>query len=187
MNLVLSCLLLAVAAVSAESLGLRTTSDDPLASCPGYKASHIKTTPSSLTADLTLAGKACNVYGDDLDSLTLSVVYETGRLCYSTIQSNVQILITLPQMIEYTSRSKMLVTVSTKFQPQCFHVPLQHKGSIRRTQISYSSTQPLHSRSPLLEPRQGKFSSILQLQASCLSPNTSDFGPHSQTTQISMG
>lgn len=71
-------LFLAVTAVSATILP-RAATDDPLASCPGYKASNVKTTASSLTADLSLAGAACNVYGTDLTGLTLQVVYETGK------------------------------------------------------------------------------------------------------------
>lgn len=45
--------------------------------CPGYTASHVKTTAYSLTATLSLAGPACNVYGPDLASLSLQVTYET--------------------------------------------------------------------------------------------------------------
>lgn len=70
-------LLLAATAVSASIIPRGT--DDPLASCPGYKASNVKTTASTLTADLSLAGSACDVYGTDLMSLTLQVVYETGK------------------------------------------------------------------------------------------------------------
>ncbi|KAF2196277.1 hypothetical protein GQ43DRAFT_476474 [Delitschia confertaspora ATCC 74209] len=47
--------------------------------CPGYTASNIATTDSSLTADLTLAGEACNVYGDDLKDLKLLVEYQTDE------------------------------------------------------------------------------------------------------------
>ena len=39
--------------------------------CPGYKASNVERTPYGLTADLSLAGTACNVYGTDIDSLSL--------------------------------------------------------------------------------------------------------------------
>lgn len=80
MVVLLSSLFLALTA-SASSLVPRansTNSTGDLASCPGYKASNVKTTSSSVTADLTLAGTACNVYGDDLESLTLEVVYETS-------------------------------------------------------------------------------------------------------------
>jgi hypothetical protein len=40
--------------------------------CPGYKASNVQRTPYGLTADLSLAGTACNVYGTDIDSLSLT-------------------------------------------------------------------------------------------------------------------
>ena len=50
-----------------------------LDSCPGYVAKNIETTPSSLTADLALAGTPCNVFGQDIVALKLSVVYEDGN------------------------------------------------------------------------------------------------------------
>jgi alpha-glucosidase len=50
-----------------------------LQACPGYEVSNVRTTSSGLTADLTLAGAACNAYGDDLESLRLEVTYETGE------------------------------------------------------------------------------------------------------------
>lgn len=50
-----------------------------LESCPGYAASNVKDEGSRLTADLSLAGDACNAYGEDLTSLKLEVEYQTGR------------------------------------------------------------------------------------------------------------
>jgi alpha-glucosidase len=47
--------------------------------CPGYAASNIVKTDSGLTADLTLAGTACNVYSDDIADLKLVVEYQTGK------------------------------------------------------------------------------------------------------------
>jgi len=78
MAVFVSWFLIAATAVSGFSIIPKATTTDPLASCPGYKASNVKIDSSSLTADLRLAGAACNVYGDDLASLTLKVVYETG-------------------------------------------------------------------------------------------------------------
>lgn len=78
MAILLAWVLLAVTAVSSSSIRPRA-SGDPLAACPGYKASNIKTSSSSLTANLDLAGPACNAYSDDLKSLTLEVVYETSK------------------------------------------------------------------------------------------------------------
>ncbi|KAF2088804.1 glycoside hydrolase family 31 protein [Saccharata proteae CBS 121410] len=46
-------------------------------SCPGYIASNVVDDGSSFTADLKLAGPACNVYGQDLDNLKLNVEYQT--------------------------------------------------------------------------------------------------------------
>ncbi|KAL5363683.1 glycosyl hydrolases family 31-domain-containing protein [Aspergillus floccosus] len=55
---------------------------DPLAvdsqtACAGYVASNVKQTASGLTALLSLAGHACNVYGTDIGSLNLTVEYQT--------------------------------------------------------------------------------------------------------------
>jgi alpha-glucosidase len=71
------CGQLATAAVLSRDYA----SDNPLGACPGYKASNVKTTSTGLTADLKLAGPACNVYGTDLDDLVLEVAYETGMPC----------------------------------------------------------------------------------------------------------
>lgn len=64
-------------------LGLATaTWIDPavLDACPGYKATNVWSSESALTADLTLAGKACNVFGTDIQQLKLEVTYETGAI-----------------------------------------------------------------------------------------------------------
>ncbi|THV53748.1 hypothetical protein BGAL_0043g00340 [Botrytis galanthina] len=45
--------------------------------CPGYTASNIKRTHYGLTAYLSLAGDACNVYGTDVDFLNLTVEYQS--------------------------------------------------------------------------------------------------------------
>lgn len=46
--------------------------------CPGYTAKNVKKTFSTLTADLTLAGKGCNIYGADIPELRLEVTYDDG-------------------------------------------------------------------------------------------------------------
>jgi len=52
---------------------------DLLAACPGYKASNVQQSATGVTADLTLGGTACDVFGDDLEDLTLEVTYDTGK------------------------------------------------------------------------------------------------------------
>lgn len=49
--------------------------------CPGYTASNVQTSDTGLTANLDLAGAACNVYGNDIENLTLTVEFQdTDRL-----------------------------------------------------------------------------------------------------------
>jgi alpha-glucosidase len=48
--------------------------------CPGYKVSHVQETQGTITADLTLAGSPCNVYGTDIENLKLIVEYQTGKM-----------------------------------------------------------------------------------------------------------
>lgn len=45
--------------------------------CPGYKASGVVETAAGFTADLTLAGEPCNLYGIDIVDLALTVEYQT--------------------------------------------------------------------------------------------------------------
>jgi alpha-glucosidase len=77
--MIVKCLLLlAVAAIVTAEILAPQRASNPLVNCPGYNASNVKTTSSSLTADLTLAGAACNTYGEDITQLVLQVVYEAG-------------------------------------------------------------------------------------------------------------
>lgn len=65
---------------SAAAISKRAVPDyDRLGDCPGYAASNVETSVSGLTADLKLAGPACDAYGDDLEDLVLSVEYESGK------------------------------------------------------------------------------------------------------------
>ena len=49
-----------------------------LDACPGYIATNVEVRRDGLIADLVLGGKPCNVFGNDIQNLSLSVVYETG-------------------------------------------------------------------------------------------------------------
>jgi len=46
--------------------------------CPGYKASNFITANANIAADLTLAGPAFNVYGNDITDLVLKVQYQNA-------------------------------------------------------------------------------------------------------------
>ncbi|KAI9877092.1 MAG: hypothetical protein M1830_004838 [Pleopsidium flavum] len=51
---------------------------DPQMVCPGYTGFNVVRTPIGLTATLKLAGNACNVYGTDIDTLNLTVEYQSN-------------------------------------------------------------------------------------------------------------
>lgn len=59
-----------------------------VASCPGYSVSNIQQSVNGLTADLFLAGDACNVYGADLPNLTLTVEYQSSESVISNRLTN---------------------------------------------------------------------------------------------------
>lgn len=46
--------------------------------CPGYKGSDVRRSDYGLTATLKLAGQACNVYGNDIETLNLTVTYQAS-------------------------------------------------------------------------------------------------------------
>ncbi|KAF2830365.1 alpha-glucosidase precursor [Ophiobolus disseminans] len=64
--------------VPQEAASILQARDANPNACPGYAASNVVKTDSSLTADLTLAGDACNVYSDDIKDLKLVVEYQTN-------------------------------------------------------------------------------------------------------------
>ncbi|KAF5004771.1 hypothetical protein FDECE_8761 [Fusarium decemcellulare] len=67
--------------------------------CPGYKASNVKESDSGLTADLTLAGDACDVYGKDLKDLKLVVEYQTDQRLHVFIYDAEQQAYQIPESI----------------------------------------------------------------------------------------
>lgn len=71
--------LVGLAILTSYSTAQSGTTVDPtvLDACPGYKATNVTTSVNSLTANLVLAGKGCNVFGEDLERLSLQVTYET--------------------------------------------------------------------------------------------------------------
>ncbi|KAJ3474457.1 hypothetical protein NLG97_g9837 [Lecanicillium saksenae] len=64
-----------VAVASAATVADNSAADK----CPGYEASNVQTSAHGLTADLKLAGNACNAFSNDLEHLKLVVSYDTGK------------------------------------------------------------------------------------------------------------
>ena len=77
----------AVLFFTAAAASVSAIQVDPsvLDACPGYSATNIKTRHDGLTADLALLPNPCNVFGDDIAKLSLSVVYETGMFVRSIL------------------------------------------------------------------------------------------------------
>lgn len=65
----------ALSTLRKRQLGSTTAELD---GCPGYSVSNVQQDGNTVTADLNLAGDACNAYGTDIESLALTVTYETG-------------------------------------------------------------------------------------------------------------
>lgn len=86
-------------AIFGAALALSTVTAADVSDCPGYKASNIKETSRGLTADLTLAGGACNVYGTDLKDLTLTVEHQTNDRLHVIIQDADQEVYQVPQSV----------------------------------------------------------------------------------------
>lgn len=80
-----------VPASADEGATLLANIEDPNAPvaqdlCPGYTASQVSESVTGLTAHLTLAGQACNVYGTDVSDLDLTVEYQTDQRLHVVIQ-----------------------------------------------------------------------------------------------------
>ncbi|OJJ42298.1 hypothetical protein ASPZODRAFT_2122517 [Penicilliopsis zonata CBS 506.65] len=77
-----------------KALPVLANVDDPSAVdaqdvCPGYKATNVQTTEDGLTADLVLAGEACNAYGIDIPALNLMVEYQADSRLHVQILPSV--------------------------------------------------------------------------------------------------
>ena len=76
--------------------------------CPGYNASNVKRTACGLTATLTLAGPACNLYGTDIETLNLTVEYQSAD------RLSVKIL---PAFIDASNKSQYILPTNLVHQP----------------------------------------------------------------------
>ncbi|KAK5169939.1 hypothetical protein LTR04_005570 [Oleoguttula sp. CCFEE 6159] len=87
----------AVAGVVDSSLISKRASS--VESCPGYAASNVQHGTGSVTADLTLAGTACNTYGTDLTDLKLVVEYQTEQRLHVKIYDAAQQVYQVPESV----------------------------------------------------------------------------------------
>ncbi|KAF2236296.1 glycoside hydrolase family 31 protein [Viridothelium virens] len=75
------------------------TTSSSIESCPGYTASNVVQSGSSFTADLNLAGPACNTYGTDIQNLTLSVDYQTAQRLHVQIYDQAEQVYQVPDSV----------------------------------------------------------------------------------------
>lgn len=78
--------------------------------CPGYNASDVQRTSHGFTASLSLAGQACNVYGTDVEDLTLTVEYQSDHRLHVNIE---------PTYIGASNSSWFLLPSSLVYAPTC--------------------------------------------------------------------
>ncbi|KAJ7494439.1 alpha-glucosidase [Mycena galericulata] len=93
-----NCLLLAGFAIG-RVLGGTVVDPAVLDACPGYTATNVKVQGGTLTASLKLAGKACNVFGTDIPSLSLEVVYETTDRIHVKITDPTSVRYEVPESV----------------------------------------------------------------------------------------
>ncbi|KAI0756205.1 glycosyl hydrolases family 31-domain-containing protein [Daedaleopsis nitida] len=78
-----------------------------VSSCPGYTLTGLKESKNGVTAALTLAGPACNAFGQDISNLTLEVTYDTKERLHVNIYDTAKAQFTIPSsVVELSSGSK---------------------------------------------------------------------------------
>ncbi|KAF2753996.1 alpha-glucosidase [Pseudovirgaria hyperparasitica] len=65
--------------------------------CPGYRITNVSKTSDSVTADLFLAGDACNTYGYDIEALKLQVNWESENRLHVQIFDAAKNVYQVPQ------------------------------------------------------------------------------------------
>ncbi|KAK4631379.1 putative alpha/beta-glucosidase agdC [Fulvia fulva] len=96
---------------------------DNAAACPGYTATNVQTSGTGLTADLALAGPACNSYGKDIEDLKLTVNYDTEKRLHVKIEDAAAIAYQVPVSVFPSPDS------SSSVSPEQAELTFEHKTS----------------------------------------------------------
>ncbi|TFK48006.1 hypothetical protein OE88DRAFT_1665015 [Heliocybe sulcata] len=70
-----------------------------VSSCPGYTLNGLRETTAGITAQLSLAGSACNAFGQDIANLTIDVLYETTSRLHVKIYDTANEQFTIPESV----------------------------------------------------------------------------------------
>ncbi|KAF2170443.1 glycoside hydrolase family 31 protein [Zasmidium cellare ATCC 36951] len=89
---------LALLATAANS---QQTAAQDIGNCPGYRASNVQRSSGRITADLSLAGDACNAYSDDLPNLRLLVEYQAQQRLHVKIYDADERVYQVPEAVLY--------------------------------------------------------------------------------------
>ncbi|KAG1898688.1 glycoside hydrolase family 31 protein [Suillus fuscotomentosus] len=85
--------------------------------CPGYILGSLHESDIGLTAQLTLAGPACNAFGQDISNLTIEVIYQSQSTLHVKIYDTANQQFTIPESVierpaapttSYTGNSDLL-------------------------------------------------------------------------------
>ncbi|OLY77818.1 Alpha-glucosidase [Smittium mucronatum] len=76
--------------------------------CPGYTTSNVLTIRNGFTADLTLSGSPCNVYGNDINDLVLTVTVEENNKVNVLIEDAAMKQYQIPQSVVSLNRNSSL-------------------------------------------------------------------------------
>ncbi|KAF4125997.1 alpha-glucosidase [Geosmithia morbida] len=134
-------LLTALASASAvsrreESSTVSYPDYDLLADCPGYRVTRVQESHSGVKADLKLAGKACNAYGDDIEELNLEVTYETDERIHVKIQDKANSVYQVPESVfarpesQYANPEKSAFKFSYTEEPFSFKVSRRDNNDV---------------------------------------------------------
>ena len=139
--LILAMQLLKKGVIASSLVLLASAATNDSSTCPGYAASNVQQSGSTLTADLTLAGSPCNAYGTDLTDLKLLVEYQTGGQLSSTSFRAVWLTIA-SQTRGSMSRSTMPRRTCIKYLHRSFLGPLEMVEAVPVILRSSSPTLP---------------------------------------------
>ncbi|KAF2470215.1 alpha/beta-glucosidase agdC [Lindgomyces ingoldianus] len=103
--------------------------------CPGYSASNVKKTDSGITADLTLAGSECNIYGQDLHELKFLAEYQTDSRLHVMIYDKAEQVYQVPDFVVprpggSSSAGGSLLEVSVEEDPFSFMIKRKSNGEV---------------------------------------------------------
>ncbi|KAL0959205.1 hypothetical protein HGRIS_014485 [Hohenbuehelia grisea] len=83
----------------SDALEPNSTKSLNVSNCPGYSLHSLKESRTGLTAQLSLAGPACNAFGNDIVNLTIQVTYDTKTRLHVNIFDTDDKQYTVPQTV----------------------------------------------------------------------------------------